>query len=239
MHEPIDVLGELRLVDMPIYHCELLLADAHERRVKRERYEARRPSLRNGDFPVNLHYTPEDWGEVATSDTPAADRELVERVRIAGPRDSAEPPGSPLVSLREAERYVGARELSPDAYDASVRIVRPPESVPAGFARQHEVVVTNLGDEPWQWGDHPPHVRLGYRWLRPDGGVALEDRCLFTETVMPGATTRMLAPIHAPPPGSYVLSVDVVHEDVRWFSCAADYPVEVTPSSESPDPARV
>jgi hypothetical protein len=235
MHEPIETLGELRLVDAPIYHCELLLTDAQARRAKRERYEKLRPAYWNADFPVNGYYTPEDWQDVETSQTPSDDLRLIEQLRL-GARPPEQPRGvdpAPAVSEFEAEFYLGARKLSEQAYSASLELVRPPRSLPSGVLREHEVVVTNLGDGPWPWGDYPPYVRLGYRWLEPGGDVVLEDRCLFTETVLPAMTTRLLAPIRVPAAGSYVLSLDVVHEHERWFGCAADYAVEVRESSDS------
>ena len=54
----------LSLVDVPLYHSELLLAGVDERRAKRAEYEARRPDVRNGQFPTNGYYTPEDFGNV-------------------------------------------------------------------------------------------------------------------------------------------------------------------------------
>jgi hypothetical protein len=238
MHEPIEILGELRLVDAPIYHCELLLADAEARRAKRARYEALRPAFWNADFPVNWYYTPEDWHDVETSATPPEDLLLIEHVRRGAQPERNRPMRSaPPVSALEAERFLGAREFSELAYAARVELAHPPQALPSGVVREHEVVVTNLGDEPWNWGDFPPYVRLGYRWLDPSGDVVLEDRSLFTETVRPGMTSRVLAPIRVPTPGAYVLSIDVVHEHERWFECTTDYAVEVT--SDSPQPSSL
>jgi hypothetical protein len=231
MHAPIEILGELRFVDAPIYHCELLLADTEARRAKRARYEQLRPGFWNGDFPVNWYYTPEDWDAVETSETPPEDLELISRVdRGASFRVTSSSDDSvPTASAREAERFLATRVVSDLAYDAHLELVRPAETVPTGVVREHEVVVTNLGDETWPWGDYPPYFRLGYRWLTRTGEAVLEGRCLFTENVEPGMTTRLLAPLEPPAePGPYLLSLDVVHENVRWFGCEAVYPIEVT-----------
>jgi hypothetical protein len=229
LHAPLEVLGELRLVDAPIYHCELLLADVDARRAKRRQFDRVR-RVWNADFPVNCFYTPEDWPGVETAPTPADDLGLISGVRraVVPARDRSAARAVAAVPAREAERFPATREVSPEAYDASIELVRPPEVVPAGVVRYHEVVVTNLGDERWPWGDYPPHFRLGYRWLTPAGEAVLDGRCFFTETVQPAMTTRVLAPVGAPAePGLYLLSLDVVHEDVRWFGCETIHAIGV------------
>jgi hypothetical protein len=231
MHDPIQVLGELSLVDnLPIYHCELLLTGLEHRRAKRAEYEARRPGYRNGDFPVNWYYTPEDWGDVETAETPSEDLALIERVRAGATRRTDLEPLAPVLSAPswEAERFNGSREVSAGAYEARVELVRPPAATGRGATRELEVVVTNLGDEFWTWGDYPPFIRLGYRWRSATGEPVSEGRCLFTETVRPGTTTRVVAPILAPSePGRYRLEIDVLHEHVRWFDQGAQTEIEV------------
>jgi hypothetical protein len=230
MHEPIQVLGELSLVNLPIYHCELLLGSLVERRAKRAEYEARRPGHHNGDFPVNWYYTPEDCGEVETAVTPVEDLVLIERVSAGATRGTDDKPLAPVLSApsKDAERFIGSREVSEGAYGARVELVRPPAATSRGTTREVEVVVTNLGDEFWTWGDYPPFIRLGYRWRSVSGEPVSEGRCLFTETVRPGTTTRVVAPILAPSePGRYRLEIDVLHEHVRWFDQGAETEIEV------------
>jgi hypothetical protein len=102
-------------------------------------------------------------------------------------------------------------------------------------AIQHlQVEVRNLGDEWLPRGPRPePPIQVGYRWWREDGTeIALPTalRTPFTETVAPGATTRLTMAVQAPPdPGRLQLRVDVVHENVRWFECEQRLEVEVFP----------
>lgn len=230
MHAPIEVLGELRLVDHPIYHCELLLAGLEERRAKRAEYETRRPGLRTGDFAVNWYYTPEDCGKVDTARTPPEDLELIERVGSGAARRNGAEARAPVMpaAAREAEHFNASREVSEGAYGARVELVRAPGGVSAGTIRQLEVLVTNLGDEFWPWGEYPPFIRVGYRWRSRSGETVSHGRCFFTETVRPGATTRVLAQVLVPAePGLYELEFDVVHEHVRWFEQPALLMIEV------------
>ncbi len=226
------MLGEQRFVDLPIYHCDLVLASLDERRSKRDHYDRIRPGLLTDGFPVNLHYTPEDCSGVETLPVPAGDAALIEHVAAArvpaapGPgRSPVEPGPSPT----EAERLIRSRDLSPDAYSARVRLVRPPARLTAGAVTHHEVVVENLGDEWWPAGEPAsPPLRLGYRWLEAEKPerVVLEGRTAFPETVAPGATTRMFVGIEAPRvEGVLLLELDVVHEHVRWFACGVRTPI--------------
>jgi hypothetical protein len=229
LHEPLEVLGELRLVDVPIYHSELLLAGLDERRAKRAQYEARRPEVRNGQFPTNGYYTPEDFGSVSTEATPPEDAELIEAVHAGSRRTD----GAPLAPVRnvepaEAEVFNASREVSAGAYRSRVDVVRPLNGTPRGSTTELEVDVTNLGDEPWAWGEYAPFFRLGYSWRTPDGDEVSHGRAFFTETVQPGKTTRVVARLEAPAEtGRYVLRLDVVHEHVRWFDHPAELEVDV------------
>jgi hypothetical protein len=230
LHEPVEIVGDLRLVDLPIYHVELLLADAYARRAKREQYDGVRPGLVSADFPVNRFYTPEDHAGVETATTPPEDVELIAAVEHGAVRPEGASPRSAVAdgSAWDAERFIASREVSPGAYRAAIELVRPPERLSAAVTREHEIVVTNLGDEPWPAGDYPPLFRLGYRWRTRTGATAFEGRCLFTERVRPGSSTRMLARIEPPPvSGAYLLELDVVHEHVRWFGCEAAYHILV------------
>ena len=231
------MLGEQRFVDLPIYHCDLVLASSRRAAEQADHYERIRPGLLTDGFPVNLHYTPEDCSGVETLPVPAADAALIEHVaaaRVPAAPGPARSPVEPGPSPTEAERLIRTRDLSPGAYSARVRLVRPPARLTAGAVTHHEVVVENLGDEWWPAGEPAsPPLRLGHRWLEAEKPerVVLEGRTAFPETVAPGATTRMFAGVEAPRvEGVLLLELDVVHEHVRWFGCGVRLPVVLVPA---------
>jgi hypothetical protein len=237
-HDNIDILGERRLVDLPLYHLDLLINSYGSRRSKRERYEADRPGYSNQGFPVNLMYTPEDLGDVETDAVPGEDQVLIDSIfeRVDPAEQEAASPTWKRVSAREAERFFPRRRLSPDAYRARLRVVRPPLSLPAGSVRLVEIEVENLGDEWWPAAEAEPEIRAAYRWLDPSGAKHAEGpRSLFTETVAPGQTTRLMLVVETPArAGAYVLEADIVHERVRWFGQPTRFRLEITPPTGAP-----
>jgi hypothetical protein len=246
VHTDVTVLGERRLVDLPIYHADLLLLDVDARRRKAEGYERLRPEHRAEGVSVNAIYVPEDWDALATEPVPAADRGV-----IAAVLDAPEPPprsgdgGAPVIhaSFAEVDRFNSSRAIAQDAYRARIEFVRPVVRVPAGVVREQEVRVANLGEDRWPWGaDAEPLIRLGYRWRAAGTGEVLGEgpRTPFTESVLPGASTLQKLVVEMPAqPGRYVLEVDVVHEHVRWFGCEGRLDIEVVdPGGAGPDPER-
>ena len=236
MHDGAVVLGERRLVDLPIYHADLLLLDLQARRRKAETYEGLRPDHVAEGVPVNAIYVPEDWTGLATELVPSDDRAAIAAVLDAAPL--ARPPSHdtqraavPEFTLDDINRFNTNRSVRDGAYSARVEWVRPLARMPAGIVREQELVVENLGDERWPWGaDAQPPIWLGYRWRAANTDEVLGEgpRTPFTETVEPGARSLAKLVVRAPErPGRYVLEVDVVHEHVRWFGCEARLDVEV------------
>ncbi|MEA2287536.1 MAG: hypothetical protein QOJ21_3579 [Solirubrobacteraceae bacterium] len=240
MHDGAIVLGERRLVDLPIYHADLLLLPVDERRRKAERYERLRPQHVAEGAPVNAIYVPEDWTEVVTERVPEADRPPIGRVIDAPPLRPARTTGQAAAvehaTVDEINRFNSNRSVTEGAYRARLEFVRPVTRIPAGITREQEVIVENLGDEYWPWGaDAEPPIRLAYRWLRATGGELVGEgpRTAFSETVAPGERSLAKLLVQAPAQaGAYVLEVDVVHEHVRWFGCGARLDVVVEDAAE-------
>src|SRR3954452_7053913 len=234
MHDGAIVLGERRLVDLPLYHADLLLLDVDARRRKAEKYERLRPDHLAEGVPVNAIYVPEDWESLETTAVPQEDRATLAHVLAsepAPPSSGREPPVVPHVTLAQIDGFNTNRGVGDGAYRARLEFVRPVVHVPPGIVREQELRVENLGDEVWPWGaDATPPIRLGYRWRAKATDEVLGEgpRTPFTESIPPGASSLQKLVIQMPAqPGRYVLEADVVHERVRWFDCAARLDVEV------------
>jgi hypothetical protein len=237
MHDGAIVLGERRLVDLPIYHADLLLLDVDARRRKAEKYERLRPDHVAEGVPVNAIYVPEDWEAVETAPVPAEDRAALQAVLApaaaveSSPVVDRPPPDVPHFTLEHIDGFNTNRTVGEGAYRARLEFVRPVVRVPPGIVREQEIRVENLGDEVWPWGaDATPPIFLGYRWRGAGSDEALGEgpRTPFTESVPPGAASLQKLIVEVPAqPGRYVLEADIVHEHVRWFDCAARLEVEV------------
>ena len=205
VHEEAIVLGERRLVDLPIYHADLLLQGVDARRRKADRYERLRPDHLAQGVPVNAIYVPEDWEDLATEPVSMSDR-----AAIAAVLDAPDPSRRPVdarrepvaeVSFAEVNRFNTNRPVGEGAYRARIEFVRPVIRMPVGIVREQEVVVENLGDERWPWGaDAQPPIRLGCRWLSRATGEAIGEgpRTPFTETVEPGGSSLAKLVVEAP-----------------------------------------
>lgn len=239
LHDPAHVLGELRLVDLPIYHADLVLRTVEDRRRKVTEYERLRPDYMTGGVSVNAIYLPEDWDGLSTAPVPPPDVAAMTGVlHPRGRMSVTDGEAAPVrdFALAEIDRYNSNRSVSRDAFRAAIEFLRPITSMQAGTSREQEVIVRNMGDEHWPWGSHAdPPIRLHHRWLRdgPNGRVISDGPgTCFTETVLPGSSSLVRLCVTAPAdPGRYVLAVDVVHEAERWFGCAASIAVDVVAES--------
>ena len=234
-HSNIRVEGASRVIDAPLLHLVLLLHDVEIRRAKADWYERARPGITDDTgAPINHVFVPEDAGKLRLAPIDTADIGTVAAfLEPPGGPPAGEPPADVLrPSAAEVERWLEDRAVPEGAYAARVRLVHPVRPLAAETAHHVEIEVTNLGDTWWPRGPDPrPEIFVGHRW-RTVEGVELEHPTLrtpFSESVAPGATTRLTVAIQAPPQtGELELVVDVVHEWVRWFNCAATQRVTVT-----------
>jgi SAM-dependent methyltransferase len=238
LHSNIEVAGAGRIVDAPLLHLALLVADLEKRRAKVEAYERVTPGLRTeSGVPLNSVFVPEDMGVTSLNPSRKSDVASAARyLRVAHEPEREPAPkvrGVPTVALEEIVRWSGERPVSGDAYRVRVRLPLGVGPMRAEGIQHVQVEVSNLGDEWLPRGPRPePPIQVGYRWWREDGTeIELPTlRTPFTETVAPGATTRFTMAIQAPPDhGRLQLRVDVVHENVRWFECEERLEVDVSP----------
>jgi SAM-dependent methyltransferase len=237
VHSNIEVAGAGRIVDAPLLHLALLVADLEQRRAKAEAYERVTPGLRaESGVPLNSVFVPEDMDVTSLERSRKPDVASAGRyLQVANGPDEPAPPAGKVstVPLEEIVRWNGERPVSAGAYRGRVTLPLGVEPMCADAMQHVQVEVRNLGDEWLPRGPWPePPIQVGYRWWREDGTEITRPtlRTPFTETVAPGATTRLTIPIQAPPDhGRLQLGVDVVHENVRWFECGERLEVDVSP----------
>jgi inositol phosphorylceramide mannosyltransferase catalytic subunit len=236
-------------LEEPVYHLELMQSDLEARRAKAIRYEVSVPHRRaiGGGRLNEAMYLPELRPSVRTRAIPAADAAAVARALApapAAPERAPLDPLPPVVALAEVDRHWALRPLEERDYAARIEPAEDPVFAP-GELRPVFARVVNEGGARWPWSlDHRPAIRMSYRWLHPDGSVAVPEgrRTPFPRAVAPGDTVVVPVEVIAPDaPGEYVLELDIVHEHVRWFGCdrRVRATVRVTPGVPEEGPRLV
>ncbi len=223
-------------IEEPFYHLALLTSSEQERRDKVIRYEVARPRLiaPGGGRLNEAYYLPELRDSLELRPVPEEDRTSIAQA-LETPRMPTGATGLsvavPFVPLQEMDRLWEGRAVGAGAYRAKLEPLEPTCAMAPSEARQVFFHVTNEGSERWpaRLEEEPP-IRISCRWLNADDSVNLPEgpRSGFLRRIDPGE--RLLVPVNvaAPSePGNYLLEVDVVHENVRWFDCACRVPVRV------------
>lgn len=169
-----------------------------------------------------------------------------------------------LLALACAPPALGQPATGAPLPDGAWRVGWSAREVPAAWAagevRAVTVEVRNLGDTPWpdrrhaslSGGGHRA-VRLGCRWSCASGGPdwAWESgpsgcrvrRADLPAPLAPGQAVTLTLDVAAPPePSACQLELDLVQENVAWFSArgarALALPVTVTPGARAATPRR-
>jgi hypothetical protein len=119
--------------------------------------------------------------------------------------------------------------LPDKAFKAQLSLPDPPAKLRAGQKETIQVKVQNASDVFW-WArggevnerhDNKFYIAAGNRWLKPDGTLVtdMDGRYGISKDLKPGEETEIPLVINAPKePGEYLLEVDLVQEQVGWFS---------------------
>lgn len=234
-HTDAEPVTPREYIEQPFYHLDLLTTDRRQRLDKVVRYEVARPRLlaAGGGRLNEAFYLPELRRDaLELRPVPEEDRAAIARaLEGSAPVPTVSVESVPFVSLEEMDRMWEGRAVCEDAYRASIEPHEQTLSLAPDERRQVIFRVHNEGSERWSANlDERPQIRLSYRWLNPDGSIHTPEgpRSAFPRVVDPGE--HILAPLHVDAPttsGDYVLEVDIVHEQVRWFDCACCVPVRV------------
>ncbi len=122
-----------------------------------------------------------------------------------------------------------AGPLPEGGYKAELSLPDAPARLRAGEKHTLRVVVKNASGTFW-WArggavnnrpDNMFYLAAGNRWLTPDGKLVtdMDGRHGIGADLRPGEQTEVPLAITAPKePGDYTLEVDLVQEQVTWFS---------------------
>jgi hypothetical protein len=236
VHTSVSCLGPGRYLRDPIYHLDCVIRSKEERVAKVHTYNRLGGSAQTAPGAEAIseeYYLPERRRSLPMAAVPSVD--LAALAADAGKRFLARlsPSGrqsSRVATREEVDRLWSRRTLADDAYSALLSVADRHVSIRPGETRTLDVDVTNRSSETWEWGaDATPPIHLSYR-VRRNGTQDVGDgpRTPMPATVSPGSTIRVPLVLQAPDmPGEYVLTVDLVHEHVRWFGTAVDLIVEV------------
>jgi hypothetical protein len=119
--------------------------------------------------------------------------------------------------------------LPDNGFAAQLTILDPPAKLRAGQKETVQVRIKNASDVFWwarggEFNDRPDnmfYLAAGNRWLKPDGSLVtnMDGRYGISKNLKPGEETEVPLLVTAPKePGDYLLEVDLVQEQVAWFS---------------------
>lgn len=119
--------------------------------------------------------------------------------------------------------------LPDSGFKAQLTLPGPPAKLRAGQQERVQVKVKNASDVFW-WArggeqndrsDNKFYLAAGDRWLKTDGTLVtdMDGRHGLLKDLKPGEETEVPLLVTAPKePGEYILEVDLVQEQVGWFS---------------------
>ncbi len=119
--------------------------------------------------------------------------------------------------------------LPEGGFKAQITLPAPPAKLRAGQQERVQVKVKNASDVFWwarggeqnERSDNKFYLAAGDRWLKADGSLVtdMDGRHGLLKDLKPGEETEVPLLVTAPKePGEYILEVDLVQEQVGWFS---------------------
>ncbi len=126
----------------------------------------------------------------------------------------------------EAERPCATTPLPDNGYKAKITLSDPPTKLRVGQKQIIQVKVQNASDVPWKVRgceeDNKFYIAAGNQWLKAEGEqlvTRMDGRHGLPNNLKPGEAGEVPLQITAPKElGEYILEVDLVQEQVAWFS---------------------
>jgi hypothetical protein len=232
-HRPVVVSGPAGFARHPLWHLDCVLNSFEHRRAKALLYERARRGMRIAGIAHNGGlYLPELLPGANTARVPEIDVQLIRSV-LSDPLPAGRTQHCSLrrVSRCEIDALWPGEPFDETLYTAKLTGLDLLARLPAGARHTVTVAVENRSRSTWRFGaDAAPTILIGTRWLAGDG--ALYEHGLHTPLpadLPPGGSMDVPVHVRAPTqPGRYRLSIDLVHENVRWFDSALEWSVEVT-----------
>ncbi len=141
---------------------------------------------------------------------------------------SSQPPAAnKTANVKAAEDLPYATAPLPDnGYKAKITIPDPPKKLRAGQQQIIQIKVQNASDVFWKvrggGADNKFYIAVGNRWLDATGEKLLtqmDGRHGLPNNLKPGEEVEVPLQITAPKdPGDNTLEIDLVQEQVTWFS---------------------
>jgi hypothetical protein len=233
-HRPVVVSGPAGFARHPLWHLDCLLNSFERRREKALAYEHARRGMRVAGLAHNsAFYLPELRPEAQTARVPPEDAEPI-RAALHDARERLQLRRGWVrrAERREIDAHWPGEPHDPSLWTASLQPLERLETLPAGAEHTVAVHVSNESARTWRRGaEAAPLIVLGSRWLDADGEMVEEGvHTPLPADLRPGEGLDMPVHIRAPEkPGRYRLSIDVVHEQVRWFGRSIEWFFDVTP----------
>ena len=129
------------------------------------------------------------------------------------------------VSREDVDRFWAGKAMADSSYAGGLTLLEKLPPLRAGTPETVDVQVENRGGELWRW-DGP--IRLGSRWSSGETVVDGAHQPLAADLPAGGSQIVPL-PLEPPGEGSWTLTIDLVHEHVRWFEQPLSVEADVAP----------
>jgi hypothetical protein len=144
-------------------------------------------------------------------------------------RQTAANSNYPAANANRSAQSKEARALPDNGFKAQITLPAPPAKLRAGQQERVQVRVKNASEVFWwarggetnERADNKFYIAAGDRWLKADGALVtdMDGRHGLLKDLKPGEETEVPLLVTAPKePGEYLLEVDLVQEQVAWFS---------------------